>query len=66
MANVKVLTLTCRKCGHEWTPRQSDVRICPKCKTAKWDVLRQKGATPLVPSCVSALLSNGKDPAGAE
>ena len=40
MAKVKVLSLTCKRCGHEWTPRQTDVFICPKCKSAKWDVER--------------------------
>jgi uncharacterized OB-fold protein len=27
----------CVKCGHKWTPRKSDVRLCAKCKTPYWD-----------------------------
>jgi len=41
MAKIKLpKKLKCQKCLYEWTPRQTDVRICPKCKTAKWDVKR--------------------------
>lgn len=29
--------LKCNKCKHEWTPRKSDVRQCPECKTAYWN-----------------------------
>ena len=35
--------LKCKRCGHEWTPRQTDVRICPKCKSALWDVPKKGG-----------------------
>ena len=41
MAEVKVTRLKCLRCGYEWFPRQEDVRICPKCRTAWWD--RPKG-----------------------
>jgi hypothetical protein len=34
----------CRRCGHHWLPRIADVRICPACKSARWDQL--KGAEP--------------------
>ena len=34
--------LTCLRCGYVWTPRQVDVRICPKCKSAKWDIPKKK------------------------
>ena len=27
----------CLRCGHAWLPRQREVRICPKCKSAWWD-----------------------------
>lgn len=40
MAKVRVVTLTCLRCGHAWTPRTSDVRQCPRCKSARWDVAR--------------------------
>jgi Zn finger protein HypA/HybF involved in hydrogenase expression len=35
--NINLPKLQCRRCGHEWTPRQTDVRICPRCKSASWD-----------------------------
>lgn len=29
----------CKACGHRWFPRSFDrPRICPKCKSARWDV----------------------------
>ncbi len=34
---IKIRKLKCLKCQHEWMPRTSDVRQCPKCKTAYWD-----------------------------
>jgi predicted Zn-ribbon and HTH transcriptional regulator len=37
--------LTCKRCGHEWMPRMKDVRICPKCKTARWDQARKTGTS---------------------
>lgn len=40
-----VICATCQRCGHEWQPRDVDkVKVCPKCKTAYWDIpKRQKG-----------------------
>ena len=29
--------LICQKCGHEWVPRQDEVRQCPNCKSVWWD-----------------------------
>ena len=37
MVKVKLPQLECKRCGHKWIPRQADVRICPKCKSARWD-----------------------------
>jgi predicted Zn-ribbon and HTH transcriptional regulator len=34
---VRIPTLKCKRCGHAWIPRIADVRLCPKCKTARWD-----------------------------
>lgn len=31
------LKLNCKRCGHSWFPRKSEVRICPKCKSAYFD-----------------------------
>ena len=30
--------LHCKKCGHWWLPRKEDVRVCPKCKSYRFDV----------------------------
>jgi len=36
-----VLTrLRCKRCGHRWIPRIEIVRICPRCKSARWDTPR--------------------------
>ena len=40
MARVKVSTLTCKRCGHTWAPRTTEVFTCPKCKSAKWNVTK--------------------------
>lgn len=29
--------LKCLRCGYEWLPRKEDVRICPACKSARFD-----------------------------
>ncbi len=34
-------SVTCMRCGHEWFPRKRDVRICPICKSARWDQPRR-------------------------
>ena len=34
---ITIPKLKCKRCGHEWWPRKSEVRICPKCKSAYWD-----------------------------
>lgn len=34
----------CLRCGHGWLPRQREVRICPKCKSAWWDKPKQTKA----------------------
>jgi uncharacterized OB-fold protein len=44
ISEYKETSLSCKKCGHKWVPRQEDVRQCPKCKTAKWDVPRPSKA----------------------
>jgi len=38
---IKLPKLKCKRCGHQWTPRGAEVRICPKCKSAWWD--KRKG-----------------------
>jgi len=36
---MKITTLKCKRCGHEWVPRKLPVRICPNrsCHTLAWD-----------------------------
>jgi len=34
---VRMLECTCEKCGHSWTSRIKDPKLCPKCKTAYWN-----------------------------
>lgn len=36
---ITISQLKCLNCGHEWLPRSVErPRICPKCKSARWDV----------------------------
>ena len=49
--------LRCLRCGHAWTPRQQDVRICPSCKTALWD--KPKCKKGLCAIAVQYLTANG-------
>ena len=37
MKEIKVLKFNCKRCGHNWVPRQTEIRICPKCKSPYWD-----------------------------
>ena len=34
---IDIQTVTCKRCGHNWPPRQPMVRVCPKCKSPYWD-----------------------------
>lgn len=44
--------LTCLRCNHVWVPRQTEIRICPNCKSAYWDRPR----TPLTPDPYRAIV----------
>lgn len=37
----------CLRCGHEWTPRKENTRVCPKCHNPYWDVPRKNKKTEL-------------------
>jgi Zn finger protein HypA/HybF involved in hydrogenase expression len=40
---VKLIKIKCERCGKVWQPRNpKDVRICPYCKSARFDQPRQK------------------------
>jgi hypothetical protein len=34
---VTIPKLTCKRCGHSWSPRRAEVRKCPKCNSSWWD-----------------------------
>jgi predicted Zn-ribbon and HTH transcriptional regulator len=34
---LKLNTVRCLKCGYQWVPRKTEIRQCPKCKTAWFD-----------------------------
>jgi len=47
--NVKITTITCQRCGKEWIPRIPDPRLCPRCKSTRFDTPRtgnEVGAKP--------------------
>jgi Zn finger protein HypA/HybF involved in hydrogenase expression len=44
---VTIKRLKCLRCGHEWVPRTNDVRQCPRCKSAFWNVPKNKTKQPL-------------------
>ncbi len=33
--------IKCQRCGYEWLPRKTEVRQCPKCKTAYWEIPKE-------------------------
>lgn len=39
---IKIDELKCLRCGHEWIPRQKEIRICPRCKSTLWDKPKQR------------------------
>ena len=39
---IKIEKLNCKRCGHTWTPRKEEVRICPKCKSPYWDIKKKE------------------------
>jgi len=34
---ITIKPIICKRCGHKWTPRKSEVRQCPKCKSVWFD-----------------------------
>jgi predicted Zn-ribbon and HTH transcriptional regulator len=40
---IKLPKCICLKCDYEWTPRVSDPRMCPKCRTLRWDEPKRDG-----------------------
>jgi predicted Zn-ribbon and HTH transcriptional regulator len=45
MAEITLKGYRCERCGHKWVPRDEErPRVCPKCKSAYWDVPRKLAA----------------------
>ena len=40
---IDIPILKCNQCGHKWTPRTEDPRICPKCHSLRWDKEKRSG-----------------------
>lgn len=38
---IKLSQLQCLRCGHFWSPRKTDIRTCPKCRSALWDLPKE-------------------------
>ncbi|MGC2290048.1 MAG: nucleotidyltransferase family protein [Thermoplasmata archaeon] len=38
MQVVQIPVLRCHRCAYAWRPSQPVVRICPRCKSERWDV----------------------------
>lgn len=39
---IKIPTLDCNKCGHNWVPRIASVDTCPKCKNKRFTEEKRK------------------------
>ncbi len=39
---IKQQTIKCLRCNHTWVPRIQEVRECPKCKSSKFDIPKEK------------------------
>ena len=42
VVKVKITKLKCLRCGKVWRPTKEDVRQCPYCKTAYWDLPKEE------------------------
>lgn len=42
---INLVSLRCKRCGHSWTPRKAEVRICPNCKSPYWDKQKERKKT---------------------
>ncbi|MHB1376486.1 MAG: hypothetical protein ACYCXB_03575 [Candidatus Humimicrobiaceae bacterium] len=39
---LKIKKIKCLRCGHVWTPRKEEIRMCPKCKSPYFDKPKEK------------------------
>ena len=35
---IEIKKIKCRECGHEWQPRHTDIKKCPRCQYKKLNV----------------------------
>jgi len=50
-----IVARACKACGHAWYPRSPErPRICPKCKSARWDIGRKFPPRPAAASAAVA------------
>jgi len=40
---MKIKSLICQRCGHEWYPRIPDPKQCPKCRSVRWYEAMNRG-----------------------
>lgn len=40
--DIKLPSITCKRCGHNWVPRKPTIRVCPKCLSPYFDKERRK------------------------
>jgi len=41
-----ITTPRCKRCGHTWTPRKTEVKMCPRCKSYYWNVAKNTQPNP--------------------
>lgn len=34
----EMIFLNCKRCGWKWMPKKKQVILCPKCKSAYWNI----------------------------
>ena len=42
MKTIKLNKVKCLRCGYEWTPRNSIIRVCAKCRSPYWDIEKKQ------------------------
>lgn len=44
VSGLELPRLSCRRCGHSWTPRNGSrlPKVCPSCKSPYWDIEKKK------------------------
>ena len=63
VVRIKLTTLDCLRCGHNWVPKKTEVRLCPKCKSPYWDKPRKitKQVASVISTSTSAEIKKAVD-----